>query len=96
MTIEQLGQRVLNIERMLRQVLKEVPDRPLRLSEKQVMAQYSLSKSRLKQLRLGYTLKGVRHDPVLFKWSAKANGRHIMYDAAELEEVFKQKTPLYG
>lgn len=83
-------QRLNRIETMLAKVLHEgVERKPKRLSEKEVVDRFGIGRARLQQLRLGFTRKGVKYDPVLFKWGHR-KGRHIDYDVAELEEVLKQ------
>lgn len=84
-------QRINRIETMLAKVLHEgLPERkPKRLPEKEVIKLFGIGRARLQQLRQGYVKRGIRYDPVLFKWGHRG-GRHIDYDLAELEEVLKQ------
>lgn len=86
-----IEQRLNTIERLLRDVLRKVPeDEPRYLPEEEVCKRYGLSRSRLKQYRLGCTKNGKRYEPAIHNWT-KQNGRHIEYELAELERVFKRK-----
>lgn len=84
-------QKLNRIETMLAKVLHEgVPEkRPKRMPEKEVMERFRIGRYKLQQMRQGYTKRGIRYDPVLFKWGHRG-GRHIDYDVKELEEVLKQ------
>jgi len=82
-------ERLQRVETMLAKALNEAPRRPKRMSEEEVIKWLGIGRARLKQYRLGYTRQGKSYDPILFKWGHR-NGRHIDYDVAELEEVFKQ------
>src|SRR5688572_1720395 len=83
-------QRINRLETMLAKFLHEGPEKKhKRLPEAEVIKRYGIGRARLRQLRQGYTRKGIRYDPKLFKWGHRG-GRHIDYDVEELEEVFKQ------
>lgn len=82
-------QRLVKIETMLAKVLNGEVKKPKRMPEAEVIKCYGVKRSKLQQMRNGYTHNGRFYDPVLFKWGHR-NGRHIDYDVEELEEVFKQ------
>lgn len=89
--LAKLEKKIDRIANMLSQVLHKVPEEtPKRLTEKQVIEQYNVSIHMLRKMRLGYkNNKGIDVPPVLFHWGHR-NGRHIDYDVAELDTVFKR------
>ena len=85
-----IEQRLERLERMWAAGMININVR--QMAEEDVMVVYRVSKSYLKQLRNGYTKKdGTVVAPKLFKWSHR-NGRDIMYDVDELNQVFKRQT----
>jgi len=58
-----------------------------RLTEKEVMEKYAVSKTVLRRLRLGYKrYDGVDVPPLLFKWKHR-NGRFFDYDREEVDKI---------
>lgn len=88
-----LDRKISRFERMLKEVLlRVVKVKPLKMKEADVIKEYDISQSRLKQMRIGYTDKhGTKHPRVLFKWT-HVNGRKIEYHVPELEKVLGRKT----
>lgn len=84
--------RLARIEKLLRMVITpDVIGKPLTMPESEVIVKYKVSRSRLKQLRKGYSNKGILFPAQLFKWT-HINGRKLEYNVRELEQVFKRKT----
>ncbi len=96
MSAEQLNRidrRLALMEKMLRQVLAEVPEaKKTRITEKEVIAEYGVSKHVLRRLRMGYLRgDGVRISPMLFKWGHR-NGRSFDYDREEVDTILRRQT----
>lgn len=89
--LEGLKVRLVRIERLLREVTKEIEPAPKRLTEKNVIQQYGVSQHVLRRLRLGYTRSdGLKIKPMLFKWGHR-KGRDFDYDTEELDAVLGRK-----
>lgn len=90
--LAKIDQRLSRIEKNQRNILTpDVIGKPLTMPESEVMVKYKVSRSRLKQLRKGYSNKGIFFPAQLFKWT-HINGRKLEYNVRELEQVFKRKT----
>lgn len=86
--IERLDKRMQRVEKLLTDALERVePTKKKRLTEKEVTAEYGVSKNVLRKLRLGYKrFDGVEIPPVLFKWGHRLN-RNFDYDREEIDKV---------
>lgn len=86
--ITRIDKRLARIERMMLEFIsKSQSVKKVRITEKEVMAEYNVSKTVLRRLRLGYKRHdGVDVPPKLFKWRHR-NGRDFDYDAVEIEKM---------
>lgn len=86
--LERIDKRLQRIEKMLTEVTTNAqPAKKARLTEKEVEAEYGVSKNVLRRLRLGYKRNdGVEIPAVLFKWGHRKN-RNFDYDREELDTV---------
>jgi hypothetical protein len=89
--LKRLEARVIRIEKLLVEALAKMkPDLTERIPEKQVIAQYGVSRHVLRRLRLGYKRSdGLDIPPVIKSWR-HVNGRNFDYDKAELDRVLRQ------
>ena len=90
--INRIDKRLARMEQMLREVLSQAPQPAAkRMTEKEVVAEYGVSKHVLRRLRMGYTRgDGVKVSPVLFKWGHR-NGRAFDYDREEVDGILKRQ-----
>jgi hypothetical protein len=86
--LKRIEKRLARMERLLNEVVKMVPPAETkRLTEKEVCAQYDVSKHLLRHLRLGYKRRDGKDVPaVLIKWGHR-NGRNFDYDREEIDQV---------
>jgi len=89
--LKRMESRLLRIEKMLTEVLDKVPPpQKARMTEKEVMAEYNVSKNVLRRLRLGYKNNdGIEVPAVLFKWGHR-HGKNFDYDREEVERVLRR------
>ncbi len=89
--LKRIESRLLRMEKMLADALSQIaPPAKERLSEKEAMATYNVSKHVLRRLRMGYTRSdGLEVPPALVNWR-HYNGRNFDYDRAELEQVLRK------
>lgn len=86
-----MDKRLARMEQMLREALNQVPPpQPKRITEKEVISEYGVSKHVLRRLRLGYKRSdGMEVPPMLFKW-AHRNGRAFDYDREEVDALLRR------
>lgn len=91
--LERIDSRLVRIEKMLATAINLMTPAPkTRIIEKDVIAEFGVSKHILRRLRLGYTRSdGVEIPPQLINWR-HYNGRNFDYDRAELEEVLRKSS----
>lgn len=92
MQVDQLARiekRLIRVEKMLNDVIGKVPpERSKRITEKDAIQEYNVSKHVLRRLRMGYKRSdGLEIKPVIFKWGHRHN-RNFDYDREELDQVF--------
>lgn len=92
--ITRMDRRLAKMEQMLREALAMIPpSQPKRVTEKEVIKEYGVSKHVLRRLRLGYKRSdGLDVPPMIFNW-AHRNGRDFDYDREELDKILK-RTPI--
>lgn len=88
---KRIDSRLIRLEKMLEEALNKItPAAKQRLTEKEVIAEYNVSKHILRRLRMGYKRSdGVDMPPVLTNWR-HYNGRNFDYDRAELDAVLRK------
>lgn len=91
--ITRIDKRLARMERMMQEFLSKTQAvKKDRITEREVMAEYSVSKSVLRRLRLGYKRHdGVDVPPKLFNWRHR-NGRDFDYDIVEIEQILGRTT----
>lgn len=87
-----MDKRLARMEQMLREVLTKVPaPQHKRITEKEVIKEYGVSKHLLRRLRLGYKRSDGHDVPaMLFKWGHR-NGRAFDYDREEIDNILGRK-----
>lgn len=90
--LERMSKRLIRIEKMLAEVLAKSAPAVItkKLTEKEVIVEYGVSKHVLRRLRLGYKRSdGMDVPAVLFQWR-HLNGRNFVYEREELERVLRK------
>lgn len=90
--LTRMDKRLARIEQMLRETLAQVPPpESKRITEKEVVAKYGISKHTLRRLRLGYKAgNGADVPAMLFNWGHR-NGRSFDYDRSEVDALLSRK-----
>jgi hypothetical protein len=88
---KRLESRLIRMEKMLADTLTLIkPPAKERITEKEAITEFNVSKHILRRLRLGYTRSdGVEIPPVLVNWR-HMNGRNFDYDRAELDLALRK------
>lgn len=89
--ITRMDKRLARMEQMLRDALSKIaPPQSKRMTEKEVIAEYGVSRHVLRRLRIGYKRgDGADIQPMLFQWGHR-NGRDFDYDREEVDKVLRR------